>query len=114
MVATYRGRGRPRPQLHNRNQCFTSSFSLLTSSFGWVHWSTQAFTVLYQNCEFCGFRTQCPSSGKYIILEGTFCFCNAVKSWNPSETSRRKSSWPCETRVGVLKFLTELSGLSRS
>lgn len=29
-----------------------------------VHWSTQSFTVLYQSREFCGFRTQWPSSGK--------------------------------------------------
>jgi len=29
-----------------------------------VHWSTQSFTVLYQSCEFCGFSTQWPSSGK--------------------------------------------------
>ncbi len=29
-----------------------------------THWSTHAFTVLYQSCEFCGFNTQCPSSGK--------------------------------------------------
>ncbi len=29
-----------------------------------VHWSTQSLTVLYQSCEFCGFSTQWPSSGK--------------------------------------------------
>ena len=29
-----------------------------------THWSTQAFTVLYQSWEFCGLSTQWPSSGK--------------------------------------------------
>src|SRR5262244_2814627 len=28
-----------------------------------IHWSTQSFTVLYQSWEFCGLRTQWPSSG---------------------------------------------------
>lgn len=54
-----------------------------------VHWSTQSFTVLYQSCEFCGFSTQCPSSGKYSIFDGTFFNCSAVKSWKPSLTSSR-------------------------
>ena len=33
-------------------------------AYFFVHWSTQSFTVLYQSCEFCGFITQWPSSGK--------------------------------------------------
>ena len=54
-----------------------------------VHWSTQSFTVLYQSCEFCGFSTQWPSSGKYSIFEGTPSICSVVNSWKPSLTSRR-------------------------
>jgi hypothetical protein len=33
-------------------------------TYFFVHRSTQSFTVLYQSCEFCGFCTQWPSSGK--------------------------------------------------
>ncbi len=29
-----------------------------------VHWFTQSLTVFHQSWEFCGFRTQWPSSGK--------------------------------------------------
>ena len=36
----------------------------LHTRYFFVHWSTQSLTVLYQSCEFCGFSTQWPSSGK--------------------------------------------------
>jgi hypothetical protein len=41
-----------------------------------VHSSTQSFTVFHHSREFCGFSTQCPSSGKYSILLGTFSRCS--------------------------------------
>src|SRR5205814_9945449 len=74
------------------------------------HSSTQSFTVLYQSREFCGFSTQWPSSGKYNIFDGTFSRCRVVKSWKPSLTSSRKSSWPCTTSVGVLNFSANRCG----
>ncbi len=54
-----------------------------------VHRSHQSPTVSYHSFEFCGFNTQCPSSGKYSILLGTFSRCSAVNSCNPSDTSSR-------------------------
>ena len=39
--------------------------------------------------EFCGFKTQWPSSGKTTIFEGTFCNWSAVKNCIP---------WPTGTR----------------
>ena len=57
--------------------------------FVFVQRSTQPFTVLYQSCEFCGFSTQWPSSGKYSISDGIPRRCRVVKSWKPSETSSR-------------------------
>ncbi len=36
----------------------------VSSRYFFVHWSTQSVTVFHQSCEFCGFRTQWPSSGK--------------------------------------------------
>ena len=45
-----------------------------------VHWSTQSLTVFHQSSEFCGFSTQCPSSGKYSIFDGTPIRCSVVKS----------------------------------
>jgi len=54
-----------------------------------THRSTQSFTVLYQSWEFCGFRTQWPSSGKYSIFDGMPSICSVVKSWKPSLTSKR-------------------------
>ena len=49
-------------------------------SYCFVHSSTQSFTVLYQSSEFCGFSTQCPSSGKYSIFDGTFIRCSVSNS----------------------------------
>src|SRR3954454_23491763 len=77
---------------------------------GLHHCSTQSFTVLYQSREFCGLSTQWPSSGKYNIFEGTFNRWRVVKSWKPSLTSSRKSSWPWTTRVGVLNFSANKCG----
>jgi len=54
--------------------------ALAPEAYFLVHSSTQSFTVLYQSSEFCGFSTQCPSSGKYSIFEGIFIRCNVSKS----------------------------------
>ena len=45
--------------------------------------SIQSKTVLYQSTLFCGFNTQCPSSGKINSFEGTFCNWRAVNSSRP-------------------------------
>src|ERR1044072_9881367 len=74
------------------------------------HWSTQSVTVFHQRREFCGFKTQWPSSGKYNIFDGTLSRWSVVKSWKPSETSSRKSSGPWTTSAGGLNFLAERRG----
>src|ERR1700684_2134414 len=43
-----------------------------------VHSPSHSRNVLYHSRVFCGFRTQCPSSGKTSSLDGTFCSCKAV------------------------------------
>ena len=40
----------------------------------------QSNTVAYQYWLFCGFRIQCPSSGKSSSFDGTPCRCNAEKN----------------------------------
>jgi hypothetical protein len=42
--------------------------------------ASQSKNVLYQNCEFCGFNTQCPSSGNTTSFDGTPCRCSALKN----------------------------------
>ena len=58
----------------------------------------------YQSALFAGLLIQCPSSGKYTIFDGTPRRCSVVKSCSPSPIGTRKSSSPCVTSVGVLKF----------
>ena len=79
------GCSRPRPVAGNSALATHAP----SSCHFFVHWSTQAFTVWYHNRLFCGLSTQCPSSGKYNIFEGIFSRCSVVKSWKPSDTSRR-------------------------
>ncbi len=54
-----------------------------------VQESIQSINVLYQSRLFCGFSTQCPSSGNNRSFEGTFCSCSAVKSCRPCPTGTR-------------------------
>ena len=42
--------------------------------------ASQSRNVLYQSWLFCGFSTQCPSSGKTRSLEGTPWRCKALKN----------------------------------
>src|SRR5438876_929937 len=42
--------------------------------------ASQSKNVLYQNCAFCGFSTQWPSSGKTTSFDGTPCRCSALKN----------------------------------
>src|SRR5580704_6559244 len=42
--------------------------------------ASQSKNVLYQNCAFCGFKIQCPSSGKTTSFDGTPCRCSALKN----------------------------------
>jgi hypothetical protein len=45
-----------------------------------VYLSTHSRNVLYQNFAFCGFITQCPSSGNTTSFDGTPCRCSALKN----------------------------------
>jgi hypothetical protein len=42
--------------------------------------ASQSRKVLYQSWLFCGFNTQCPSSGKITSFDGTACARSAVKN----------------------------------
>src|SRR5260370_15186004 len=42
--------------------------------------ASQSRNVLYQNWLFCGFKIQCPSSGKTTNFDGTPCPCTALQN----------------------------------
>ena len=67
---------------------------------------SQSCTVLYQNSEFCGFRTQWFSSGNQTKRLGTPRRCSAVKAESPSQSVRRKSLAEWITSCGVRQFWT--------
>ena len=52
---------------------------LLTNAY-FIHCPSQSKNVLYQNCAFCGFKIQCPSSGNTISFDGTPCLCSVLKN----------------------------------
>src|SRR5260370_15119550 len=66
--------------------------------------ATQSKNVLYQNCAFCGFSTQCPSSGKTTSFDGTPCRCSALKNSSDCLYGTRQSLSPAITSRGVLNF----------
>src|SRR5581483_10426210 len=51
---------------------------------------------------FCGFSTQCPSSGKLMNLLGTPCRCRALKSSCPWPIGQRKSRSFWISSIGTL------------
>src|SRR5271167_960393 len=88
---TWGGGGYPSPnpsQFGKRSSPSNQLWRLLHFP-AFVHSSTHALTVWYHRRPFCGFSTQCPSSGKYSIFDGTLSRCSVVNNWKPSETSRR-------------------------
>src|SRR5205807_2118923 len=66
--------------------------------------ASQSKNVLYQNWLFCGFSTQCPSSGKTTSFDGTPCRCSALKNSSDCVYGTRKSLSPATSSVGVLYF----------
>ena len=58
------------------------------------HSPNQSRMVRYQTSAFAGLRTQCPSSGKKRIFDGTPMIWSAVNIPSPSEIGQRKSSSP--------------------
>ena len=61
----------------NKYECGNNDFQFL------VQRSTHSRNVLYQSMLFCGFSTQCPSSGNTSSSDGTLCICNSVYRANP-------------------------------
>jgi hypothetical protein len=79
-----------RPNFHHLRTPTSAAGSLRSNADGRyfpIQRSTQSFTVLYQSCEFCGFSTQWPSSGKYNISDGIPSICSVVNRSNACDTS---------------------------
>src|SRR5713101_727338 len=77
---------------------------------GGAYFASQANTSLCQWALLAGLRTQWPSSGKLIILDGIPKRCRVVKSCKPSATGTRKSRSLWMMSMGVLKFLANRCG----
>src|SRR5207302_8982030 len=73
-------RGEDRAAGESRAERLADHYRAPVAGGGCRYWSSQSRTVLHHTRRLRGFRTQCPSSGKYRNLAGTPIFLSAVKA----------------------------------